>query len=142
MEEENKKIGCLDCEDYAQSAYEFCEFSEKLLSYLMENDRWAYEKFNEEFRGLHKPKELGTLKTEIQWYDASKFRPEKSGDYLVIHRMLGEIKTYSYSKKWDAFNCEDFGDNDTEIKVRYWAHKYPVEELIKNNEKGEDDEQA
>lgn len=82
------------------------------------------------------------MTTIIEWYDATKARPAKSGDVL-INASGDYVQTVNYSKKHDLFNAHD-GDTreraeDYAIYPKRWAHtiRFPdvsdtVREVLNN----------
>lgn len=61
------------------------------------------------------------MKIEIEFNDVESALPEKSGEYMVVVDAPRYVATLLYSAKHKAFNATDFGDNDAEIEVKYWA---------------------
>lgn len=59
--------------------------------------------------------------TSIHWYDVDVHRPACSGTYLASFS-YGSISSMKYSKKHDAFNCDD-EDDDLRMTLHpiYWA---------------------
>lgn len=59
--------------------------------------------------------------TQIHWFDADSHRPPCTGTYLTAFS-TDSITSMRYSKKHDAFNCDD-DDYATHIILHpaYWA---------------------
>ena len=78
----------------------------------------------------------------IEWHDAKKELPEKSGKYLVNY-IGGETMTVNYSAVHKKFNAYDYDKAEQaeffEIKVKWWAelphfpdHSDVVNEVLNN----------
>lgn len=66
------------------------------------------------------------------WYDARKVIPAESVDCVIVTE-TGMVTNAPYSKKHQAFNCSDDGDNSTAIDVVYWITREDFDRHIKES---------
>lgn len=70
----------------------------------------------------------------MQFYDNSKIRPAKSGEYYAIteggsHIILGYSSVHH---AWNVRDDKDLYDPETEIKVACWAFKPKTDQALLN----------